>query len=294
VGAALGSVTTVTVYEGQTRLVGEKSSVVLQAGQAGTLDQRGARLVEPQVKSALASPLGSLRSADSAKAGQALPLTPAKLAALEKEKKDLEAQLRILEGELDKQKPKRDRHELDLNQEDWKNLAAKGRVKFKIPCLREPGDPFKFHRGHLENLSFSPDDNRDISEAYRKSNQRLWSVLRPLCIQVVGSAELADTMGGWACFDVLRSDSKKKDRKAFAAAFQLVADVRAGLRAEPNPAEPVHPVYTALMAVTGEMSKFEADLAENFGPEEAKRIAWGPGCSNSLTIDEGTNVPPTD
>jgi len=62
--------------------------------------------------------------------------------------------------------------------------------------------------------------------------------------------------------------------------------VRAGLRPEPKE-KPQHPVFENLMAVTGEMKKFEADLAESFGPEEAKRLAWGPGCMNVLNLAQG-------
>jgi hypothetical protein len=62
--------------------------------------------------------------------------------------------------------------------------------------------------------------------------------------------------------------------------------VRAGLRPEPRE-KPQHPIFENLMAVTGEMKRFEADLAESFGPEEAKRIAWGPGCMNILNLGQG-------
>jgi hypothetical protein len=78
-------------------------------------------------------------------------------------------------------------------------------------------------------------------------------------------------------------NARSADAEAARAARQLVADVRAGLRPEPQD-EFQHPVFEALMAVTSEMQRFEADLAENFGPEEAKRLAWGPGCMNVMAL----------
>ena len=47
----------------------------------------------------------------------------------------------------------------------------------------------------------------------------------------------------------------------------------------------------SMLALTGEMALFEADLAEAFGPEEAKRLAWGPGCMQILNLGQGPLEP---
>jgi hypothetical protein len=63
--------------------------------------------------------------------------------------------------------------------------------------------------------------------------------------------------------------------------------VRAGLQPVPDPDKPQHPVFEGLWALTGEMARFEADLTESFGPDEAKRLAWQGGCMNVQTLSVG-------
>jgi hypothetical protein len=60
-----------------------------------------------------------------------------------------------------------------------------------------------------------------------------------------------------------------------------VAEVHAGLRAPPAAGEPQSPLFQALLLMSSEGKRFEADLAESFGPEEAQRIWRSMSCSSS-------------
>jgi len=286
-GAALAAAVVVTVYEGKVRLVRENQSIVLEAGQSGKLDANGAQPVEEGALGATERAL--VRPAAGTRALATQRDVPGggmrKLEDLEREKRDLQAQLGVLEAELARQVPARARSEWDLDQNDWKELAAEGRVKFRIPCLRG-GEAWKGPPAEqLDKLGLSAEDGQILAEAYRRSNERIWAVVRPLCLDAVGSEETVNALG-LGCVQVINKKARSTDAEAAREAFQLVADVRAGLRPEPKE-KPQHPVFENLMAVTGEMKKFEADLAESFGPEEAKRLAWGPGCMNVLNLAQG-------
>jgi hypothetical protein len=265
-GAALAAVVVVTVYEGKVRLVRENQSVVLEAGQSGKLDANGAQPIEEGALGA--AERASVRPAAGTRALATQRDVPVgairKLEDLEREKRDLQAQLGVLEAELARQAPARARSEWDLDQNDWKQLAAEGRVKFRIPCLLPGGEAYKGPPPEeLDKLGLSAEDGQTLAEAYRRSNERIWAVVRPLCLDVVGSEETVNAMG-LACVQAINKNARSKDAEAAREAFQLVADVRAGLRPEPRE-KPQHPIFENQMAVTGEMKRFEADLAESFG-----------------------------
>jgi hypothetical protein len=290
-GAALAAVVVVTVYEGKERLLRENQSTVLEAGQSSQPDAHGAQPLEQGALGAAEQAVQAHRGGTAVAGTRTLaPRIDAsggslrKLEDLESEKQDLQAQLRVLEEELSRHEPARTRSEWDLNQDDWKQLAAEGHVKFRLPCLMPGGESWKgWPPSELDKLGLSAEDGQTIADAYRRSNERIWAVLRPLCLEAVGSEEVLNALGGPGCVQAINKKARSNDAEAARAARQLVADVRAGLRPEPK-GEPQHPVFESLMAVTGEMQRFEADLTESFGPEEAKRIAWGPGCVNVMGL----------
>jgi hypothetical protein len=291
-GAALAAVVVVTMYEGKERLVvRENQSFVLEAGQSSKLDALGAQPIEEHAlgaaEPALLAHRGGTATAGTRTLARRIDAPGGairKLEDLEREKQDLRAQLRVLEEELSRQAPARARSEWDLDQNDWKELASQGHVKFRLPCLMPGGESWKGWRpSELDELGLSPEDGQTMADAHRRSNERIWAVVRPLCLQAVGSEEVVNALGGPGCVQAIIKKAGSVDAEAARAARQLVADVRAGLRPEPQ-AKPQHPVFESLMAVTGEMQRFEADLAEDFGPEEAKRLAWGPGCMNVMAL----------
>jgi hypothetical protein len=290
-GAALAAVVVVTVYEGKERLVRDNQSLVLEVGHAGELDAHGAQPIEERAPGAAEQASLAHQGGGAATGTRTLARridapggSLRKLEDLEREKQDLQAQLRVLEEELSRQAPARTRSEWDLDQNDWKELAAEGHVKFRLPCLMPGGESWKgWPPSELDKLGLSPEDGQTIVDAHRRSNERIWAVVRPLCLEAVGSEEVVNALGGLGCVQAISKKARSTDAEAARAARQLVADVRAGLRPEPRD-EPQHPVFETLMAVTGEMQRFQADLAEDFGQEEAKRLAWGPGCMNVMAL----------
>jgi hypothetical protein len=291
----------VSVYEGTVRLTRAEHSLELHAGESGQLDAEGARTMDERQLWALS------RHAAGGAAGRSGPRaeqTPdvaslqLQLAGLEREKHDLELQLLTLESglveaaeaTLPRKGPKGgiDAHDFDLDQADWKTLAAEGRVNYLVPCLSPKGQTWSPDERALSRLSLSPEDGQLLAQAYRRSNDRLWAILRPLCINAVGSEAVVDLLEGVTCMQIVGSMARASDRQAADDAFRRVAEVRAGLQPVPDPAAPQHPVFQGLWALTGEMARFEADLTESFGPDEAQRLAWeGGGCMNVQTLGVG-------
>src|SRR5690606_23453762 len=98
------------------------------------------------------------------------------------------AQIQKLERELGAPPP---RHRFDLAPEDWRELAAKGAVKYRIPC----GDARSLPPEHvLEGLGLGPDDAEVLRKAFDNSAKRLSNTLLPLCTEAVrGLADVAQS-----------------------------------------------------------------------------------------------------
>ena len=116
-----------------------------------------------------------------------------------------------------------------------------------------------------------------LRDAYAKSNQRVWAQVKPLCVQAVGSAEVAEKLGVSNCKHVIVDVAKGLDREAANEAQRVVAEIRAGLRPMHGANDPMNPVEKLFLALTAENKVFEGDLAQSMGPEEAHRLAYGEG-----------------
>lgn len=198
-----------------------------------------------------------------------------KLYGIEKEKAKLEAQLARVEREFSKQAEGgalRARHEFDLDEQDWRELAKTGTLKYRRPCLEEKG--WKARPEELELLGLGVDDGEVLRAAFRRSYDRIWKTVRPLCAKVLGGVDIVDSLGPDTCIHVVVDASRRQDNALADEAIRQVAETRAGLRALPAPGATLHPVFQMFWMLTGEMRAFEADLAENFGAEEAKRVAY--------------------
>lgn len=62
--------------------------------------------------------------------------------------------------------------------------------------------------------------------------------------------------------------------EAVAEAMRQIGEMRAGLRPMPGPNEPVHPVVRMFVATMREAQAFEADLAQELGPDDAHRVTF--------------------
>jgi hypothetical protein len=198
-----------------------------------------------------------------------------KLKSLEKEKTKLEDQLKNAEAEAAKRSdagPPRNRNEFDLDQADWAELAEQGTVKYRMPCLRPEG--WKLTDEKVNELGLAPDDREAIRAAYQRSYDRVWKALRPLCIKAVGNEQAVDVLGPDTCIHVIVDVAHKRDKDAADEAMRQLGEVRAGLRPAPAPGTPTHPTFETFWTMTGELGRFEADLAQTFGPEDAHRLAY--------------------
>lgn len=205
----------------------------------------------------------------------------AKLAEVMRERRDLETQLRTLEGELARSAevpPTGDPRDFDLDREDWKALAAEGRIKYRIPCVMPSNGAYTTPQEDLDALGLSPEDGQALTEAHRRSNARVWGTVRPLCLKAVGKADVVDLLGVSSCLRLIESAATSSDFMAAADERRRVAEMHAGMTPPPREGEPQSPLFAALMAVTSEAERFQADLAESFGPEEGKRIAESMRC----------------
>jgi hypothetical protein len=203
-----------------------------------------------------------------------------KLGDVQRQKRELETQVHALERELarrpEKAPPERD--EFDLAPEDWKELAVTGRIKYRVPCAL-PNDPsYTVPSEELDRLGLGPDDGKLLAEAQRRSNARIWATLRPLCAKVVDDENAVDLLGAESCLSLVERAANKSDALGGFKARRAVGEVHAGLRQAPDPAEQ-GPVFQAYMALTSEGSLFEADLAESFGPEEARYMTQNMRCA---------------
>jgi len=211
-----------------------------------------------------------------------LAIVNGKLEAVQREKRELEEQLRGMKEEIaqgaDSEAATR-RDEFDLDREDWKKLAAEGRIKYRIPCIVPTELGYTTSQAQLDHLGLSPDDGKTLDEAHRRSNARIWATVRPWCLKSVKDASVVDRLGAMACIRVIEQDAVANDRMAVWDAHHQVAEVHAGLRPSPAPGQSPSPLFEVYLALTSEGQLFEADLAESVGPEDAKRLARSLSCS---------------
>ncbi|MBK9000481.1 MAG: FecR domain-containing protein [Myxococcales bacterium] len=276
--AALAAVAVVTVYEGKVQLSHAGERVGLSAGEAGKLGP-GAKKVSPEEladaeESLEGSAGGGLATANENLARDISELNR-RLKGIEKEKTKLEEQLSSAERELAKRTDggaARGRHEFDLDQQDWSELAKDGTIKYRHPCFKPDG--WKPGPERLEELGLAPDDVEPIDAAYKRSYERIWKTIRPLCAKAIGNADVVDVLGPDTCTHVVVDAMRKQEGAGVSEAMRLVSEIRAGQKPPPVPGKEHHPVFDLFWGLTGEMGAFEADLAQTFGPEEAKRLAY--------------------
>jgi hypothetical protein len=268
--------THVAVYEGRVQVSAASEDAQLRAGESARLNADGVEVsasraaLDPLDRAATpGAPSGPAPGAASAPGVEALRR---QLAQIEEQKRALEDGLRAAEATLRRQHSiAAPRNEFDLTPEDWKVLAVQGTVKFRVPCSTPD---WRIEPEKLDALGLAPDDAGPLEAAYARSRERLWAVLRPLCAETLGSEKVPELLGRSACISGILAASRQSDLAAANEAMRQVAEIRAGLRAAPDPTLAEHPVLRSLLALTGEPARFEAELAEAFGPEEAKRLAF--------------------
>jgi hypothetical protein len=283
-GIAIGIVATVIVYEGRVRLShGSTSSdanletLDLTAGERATLDDNGVHLSGPGDDIALA--VNQVEVPAATDGSTDVTALRSRIAQVRRQKAALEERLEKAQRELSKYgaaagEQKKD--EYDLTQEDWKELAKDGSLKFRTPCP-VPRD-WEPKPDDLDALGLAPSDAESLAVARRNSSRRLTELIRPLCLSAVGNAAAVEAIDNLTCLHIVADVGHKKDEDATSEAMRQVAEVNAGLIAGPTAEQLANPVFAGFYAYTNELSQFQKELTESFGPEQAKAIAFGKGC----------------
>lgn len=290
--AALGAGTVLTFNAAKERLrspASERSSTqLLQADRAASRPSSAQSEPTPEGTSAGSSTRAQARSAETPaglqQGAQQLQQLNGQLEAAQRERDSLQRGKRALEGQvqsLSRELTERDRYSYDLTREEWQQLAAEGKVRYRAPCMMAREYKWQMPASEQDRLGLSPDDAEAVSAALLRSNRRVWDTLQPLCLQIVGKAEVVELLGGESCLTLIDKVAMREDFKKVIEARRQVAEVHAGLRAPPAAGEPQSPLFEALLLMSSEGKRFEADLAESFGPEDAQRIWRSMSCSSS-------------
>lgn len=295
-GAALSGAVLVGVYEGTVTLAQAKGTITLASGEVGESDVGGVRKRSEGMSaidgdpSSLAAPDGAYEAANRSLVDTVRSYKD-RLARMEADKSELAKKLGEAEKRLvatDPAAARAHKSDYDLSVDDWKQLAARGELKFRLPCI--PANKWTPKPDALDRMGLAPSDSEALRQAFENNHRRLWATVRPLCLQALGSGatpELVDRLGVEACSDIVRrsaSDAKEEQ--------QHVADIRAGLKPMP-PLDALTPNERVLWTMTGAMSEFEDDLARSFGPDEAHRIAYAEDlcAGESRFLSRSTSAP---
>ncbi len=281
-GVASSPSAMVTVFEGKVAVTRSSASVDVTAGERAILDQDGVRRAGEATASAAGESPSGPAAGSNQQLAESVKASTARLAAIEAEKATLEQDLADARRKLGTQlgsdasttNHSRDLA-MDLSPQDWSRLAKEGGIKYQLPCGSKE-DPTRLSSS-IEKLGLAPDDALAVRSAYERSEQRMWSVVKALCVQASGSAEAAEKLGANACSHLIFLKAAEKQSPDLAEAIRMVDEIRAGEQPMPGPAEVIDPMVSFLLSLTGEMERFDRDLTESLGPDEAHRVAHGEG-----------------
>ncbi|MCA9587752.1 MAG: FecR domain-containing protein [Myxococcales bacterium] len=295
-GAAMSALAFVAVYEGKVAVSHAGQRAELRAGESATSGPGGVRRASEEEAAAAASALTGAPDGPTdptAAANQNL-VTQVRaykdeLSKIQTQKTELEQKLQQTEARLASSQggdggPAK--HDFDLSPEDWAELAKNRTVKYRVPCTDQKN--WTLSQDKLDKLGLAPADAAPIRDAYERSEKRTWAEVRPLCVAALGSADAVDKLGLNTCTHLILDLSHKNDQAGTREQMSAVGEIRAGIRPPPGPDDKVGPVLKLFLALTASNKAFEADLARNFGPEEAHRLAYSDEmCMESSTFGRG-------
>jgi hypothetical protein len=184
---------------------------------------------------------------------------------LRKQREELRGQLRRVEEDL-RESELPPPYEFSLTSEEWQELAAASRIKYRVPCQMKANSGWRIPEPVANALGLSPQDTETVMDAFWRSNERVWATVHPLCLDILQDEAAVGRLGVSGCTTLIESAATEEDPLATKSAKRLVAEVRGGLREPLDPDESRSGPYQLYMALTAEGELFEADLAESFGP----------------------------
>jgi hypothetical protein len=287
-GAVVGAAAFVGVYEGKVAVSHAGQSVDVAAGQSAAADGRGVRLtgLSPGAAADATNAEPDPLLAANANLADRVSDYRRRLEAIEAQKKKLEKQLAEAQAKLgDAGAEGLPPNKFDLTQDDWKELAQKGEVRVRVPC-DGPNHDFSYSPANLNKLGLAPQDGPAIQAALQRSRARTWATIKPLCSQALAGANV-DKLGEHNCMTILQAFAGQNGLPEDEVVRQT-AEIEAGLRPTPGPSDDIAPYERALLAEVGEANSIEADLAQQLGPDDAKRVFdSSEGCWSNGTIGVG-------
>ena len=215
IGVVVGAAAFVGVYEGKvavSRAGGPPVSVA--AGESATLTGAGAvhagdLLAGERAFASSASVDESDFRGANRNLADSVRAYKERLTAVEGEKRTLEKQLREAQAKVaaaasasgDPKAATPPKNRWEITKDDWAELAKEGSVKYQVPCTRP--DAWTPPADLLNQLGLPPDDASALKNAYAQSRNRIWSVLKPICTEAIGSADLAEKLGQNTCIHVV-------------------------------------------------------------------------------------------
>lgn len=183
--------------------------------------------------------------------------------------------------------PADDEASRDPTPDEWRAMAEEGSFRYRTVC--EGAGDYARSEDFARRLGLAPDDAEVVAKAFEAARARTEDASRAACEQLLGvSADGADALGTDTCLEASMTLLDCTADGGSTASLRPVAEVRAGMRASPRDGE-LGPLGAAMLGVTGEPARIEADLAASLGPAEAKRIVarWGCWGGTGGGADEG-------
>ncbi len=283
IGAVAAAIMTVTVYEGRVLATGPDGGppTALAAGESATMAAATHALAPPVMAPVAPARPGHASAPPPASPRAPLPahLSPEALyeahAAVTREAEALRSEVDRLKRDLDAKSEKDENDKFyEPTPADLVELARQCRLQWDTVSLSST--PPGFSVKNAEKLGLSEEERAAVEARVNAHQKALVDQIRTLYAEITGDT----TAGSLAANAMLDEIADKTTREEHQRVFQQLARERAGL-AQPPPSDHPESPYTRLFrALTGAGNALEASLAEELGPETARKIrdlddGWG-------------------
>jgi hypothetical protein len=210
-----------------------------------------------------------------------------KLALLTDEKTQLERQLdteRTSEVDASRAAQARRMARRNISQDDWKQLASTGTIRYLLPCASFNPTPEV-----MDRLGLAARDVPAIQSAFTAARDAAWSQIRPLCTTALGGAGAADRLGLDLCPQAIFDAEKTTSPSGADTAMRAVGAVKAGL-AESSAIPQGDPVGAAFLVLTGVAKDAETRLGSVLTADDARSVVYGN--NNCGRVSEFTSPAP--
>lgn len=210
-----------------------------------------------------------------------------RLESLSGEESRLEAE-REAEADASESARARRRARREPSQDDWKQLASVGTIRYLLPCASFTPSPEVLNR-----LGLAPRDVPAVQSAFSDARGAAWGQIRPLCATAAGSTTTADRLGLESCPQVILDAERGSDPAAADAAMRAVGAVKAGLT-DPSTISASDAVATTFLVLTGIAKDAESRLGSVLGAEDAHAVVYGNnGCGRATEFTSPASAPAT-